>query len=1185
MTALEQLNRWLRQLESRLRMKAALQGAALVAGVSFLLTLLLVWIANRYQFAHQIVVPLRVLLYCAVGNIAAFSIAVPLARLNLKRIRRLAEQKIPEFGQRLLTTERQDHANPFLELVAEDALRVAQQHQPEEFAPQAVLYGFAGAAAAAVAILMWLVVAGPGFWGYGASLFWTGGASAARRPVYDIAVQPGNRTVRRKSDQTITAQLLGFSAPAVVLHARYDGSLKWESLPMQPQANGNGFRFLFAGLSDGVEYYVQAGAKTSRHYRLTVKDLPAVKRIRVTLRFPTALGLRDVVLDPGGDIRAVQGSQAEIAVLPDRPLDHGVLVLQNRSKVPLVPKGNGWLSARLSIDKNGAYYVAAIDNGEAVRISDDYFIEAKPDEPPTVKIARPGRDTHVSPIEELPVAVSASDDFGIEELNLHYSVNGGPEKTVPLLKDKGVRLAEGKTTLYLEDFKLAPGDIVSFYATARDVKTVARSDIYFAQAEPFDMKFRQSQQSAASMGAGDQASDVVQRQKEIIAATFNELKTQDKSREAVEEDSRTLAQAQAKLSEQEKTLAERMSSRDLTEANPQLAEMAKLMGEAAAQMDSAASELQSAKWKSALPPEEKALQSLNRIEAMYRDFQVAFGQMGGGGMNGAQRDLARMFDLEMDLSKNQYETQQSAADQAETEQQKAIDKAFERLQALAQRQQELAAEQREQKAFEQRWQQEQLRREAEELRRQMQQLAGGQSNGQQSLAPQNGQQSGQQSASTSGGLSRGGSNPQSGQMADAMRQAVQALEQAEQEMRKATDGHDPGAEQRAAEQLARAQEALNRALHQQAGMSVAEMMRQAQQLAEAQRRIASEMKQMYGTPRDNRFGSFGSLEDDLARNRQNSGANSGVPMPQMTDPMNPIPYGYGNYWFRRRYLEQLTPPHMPNSEERRLANEKDQLAQRVEQLERELRQQVQNMAATQPDAAAKLRQALSALEEEDLAMRMRKNAEWMREGFGDRNLSTEDSITRALDQLGRDLGQAQQAIRSGANGRTGQSDQMEQALNDLRALREQMQQLQYGSQGNQAGGQQGQNGAQPGYQQAENGAWGPIGGGGPGIDRNDLKAAITDLNRLRAQMSPNDHSYRYLDYTLGYLVHLYHADPNVLRQTINDDAVANLERLEIELNQRVNQNGGQGARTGAPENAPQQYRDAVANYFKKLSQQ
>ena len=75
-------------------------------------------------------------------------------------------------------------------------------------------------------------------------------------------------------------------------------------------------------------------------------------------------------------------------------------------------------------------------------------------------------------------------------------------------------------------------------------------------------------------------------------------------------------------------------------------------------MNNAVGELKTAKWQNALAPEQRALQSLLRAEAMFRNIQVAFGQRGSQGMGGqgSQRDLERMLDLELDKNKNQYET-------------------------------------------------------------------------------------------------------------------------------------------------------------------------------------------------------------------------------------------------------------------------------------------------------------------------------------------------------------------------------------------------------------------------------------------------------------------------------------------------------------------------------------------------
>ena len=91
-------------------------------------------------------------------------------------------------------------------------------------------------------------------------MLWAGAPKAGNHAFYDIAVTPGDRTVRRKADQLVTAQLLGFDAPKVRLFAQYRGASKWEQVDMQPSPGASTYEFLFSGLADNVEYYVEAGA-------------------------------------------------------------------------------------------------------------------------------------------------------------------------------------------------------------------------------------------------------------------------------------------------------------------------------------------------------------------------------------------------------------------------------------------------------------------------------------------------------------------------------------------------------------------------------------------------------------------------------------------------------------------------------------------------------------------------------------------------------------------------------------------------------------------------------------------------------------------------------------------------------------------------------------------------------------
>jgi len=1179
MRALDELNVYLKRLELRMRLFATSRGLAATASVALVLTVLLVYVNNRYQFAEPVVLTSRILLFLALAVALGALLLIPISRISRRRTTRSLECDIPELNQRLTTViERPEVGNPFTELIAEDALSIVKSHRVERSSSMGGLLSFLVFGVGAAAVLIWLITAGPGFWGYGASLLWTGSAAAGRQPIYAIVVHPGNKTIRRRSDQTVLAELNGFSASRVTLHAKYGNALKWEEIRMKPKADSSSYQFLLAGLSDPVEYYVQADGAQSRHFTINVKDLPVVKRVRVATHFPAGLGLKDVVDDPGGDVRAVQGSEADISILTDKPLEGGQLVTESGTKLPLTRDKDSWTTARLRIEKDGSYHVAVLDGGELIRISDDYFIEAKKDEPPSVRILNPGHDPHVSVIEEVPVTISATDDFGVNQLDLHYSVNGAPEQIVPLLKSKGQKEAEGKSTLYFENFKVSPGDVVSLYATARDAKTTSQSEMIFAQAEPFDFKFSQSQQAGGGggMGGGSDDNNISERQKQIVAATFNELRDTSKPRAALQEQAHFLSDLQGKLSEQAKTLAERMASRELGSTGSEFTEFSKLMTQASSEMNNAVDQLKPGKWREALAPEQKALQGLLRAEALFRNIQVAFGQQsGGGGGGGAQRDLARMFDLELDTSKNQYETGQSPAAASGEQQQKAIDEAFERLKMLAKRQEELAAQNGQKQEFEQRWEEEQLRREAEELRQKMQQLAQNQPQSkeeQQSQQSQQGQQGqqGQQSQGSSGqtssssqqngqmsGGSRGMSQARNNQagsnqlgtnqarMNQAMQHAAESLQRAENQMRQAVSNRDPGAQQRAAAQLRQAQEALNNRLHDQAGQSVSKLAQQAEEIANAQKELAERMKQMYGN--GSQGGERGVRDSRRSSNRgEQSGEPGSEAMPEMNDP-NSMRFGYG---FRRRaWMQAAQPSHQATDQEKSLASDKEKLAGKLEELQKEMQNQATSMAGSRPDASAKMRRALSAAEQKELALRMQKNAEWIRQGYGERNASIEDSVTNGVNQLSRDLQDVQSTLNApnGTSG-AGKDGETAAALNDIRNLREQL---------------------RPGQ----------------APDRQGVQNAISELNRLRAQVDPSDRSLTTgIDWALGNLHHLTGAQAGLLDSRINGDATTSLERLEAELSKRVAAQNSGGARTGAAEKSPEQYRDAVAEYFKRLSQ-
>ena len=387
---------------------------------------------------------------------------------------------------------------------------------------------------------------------------------------------------------------------------------------------------------------------------------------------------------------------------------------------------------------------------------------------------------------------------------------------------------------------------------------------------------------------------------------------------------------------------------------------------------------------------------------------------------------------------------------------------------------------------------------------------------------------------------------------------MEALSKAEEEMRNSASHADSGAQQRAANQLGQAQSAIKNMLSQQASNGLGDLASKAKQLSASQADLARRIKKQYGADAVN-----------VARTDEN-----GTPeMPEMNGP------GYGG--FRRRQQQQTTDPQNGTAEEKSLAEENDKLAAQVQDLQNQLQEQAQSLTASQPDTTRKIRKALSDAEQEEIAVRMRKSSDWLRQGFGSRTWPVEDSITAATQHLSKQIDEARQTSEKAQSAAPGNEEgSLGQALAEVRQLREQLQaQSQQGrSQGGQQSSQSGKAGASQSQGQGEGNQSSPTGMAG---GRFGQQSAVDQLTGVRTQIGRDDRQLNnYLDNAMGAVRHL-DGESGLLDARLSGNAMLSLERLEMELARRMGQKVG--ARTNTQENVPEGYRDAVATYFRTLS--
>lgn len=841
--------------------------------------------------------------------------------------------------------------------------------------------------------------------------------------------------------------------------------------------SGEVFEFAFESVDRSFTYKVRFASASSPEYTVTALFPPRVRRIDVEYQYPSFSGLKPRTDEDAGDIYAPAGTRVRLRIEADKAIASGDLSLSGGSTA-LSVDGDRTLQAELVLARDDSYRIRLLDR-DGLRSDGDseYFIRLMDDRPPDVRILRPSADQSITPLEEVSIEARAEDDYGISRLDLVYSVAGGKERTVPFAATTGTETQRtGSYVLAAEDLQVRPGDVITYYARARDVgrgkrPTETKSDIFFLEVRPFNAEFEAAQsQAAGGAGSGDPQLDaLIAAQKEIISATWNVERRAAAGRS--EADIEAIAQAQADLRARvERLLAgsrrprggERLPQ-DVVQRAPsrQAGERADPIAAAADAMTRAVEQLTSAKTRDALPHEMAALNGLLQAQAEVRRQQVMQQQANASGRgwgNRQSQDLSALFDKELQRQQRTNYEQRSRVEERQ-EQAGAEDRdLLDRIRDLARRQEELNRKQRElerMSAEERKRQLERLMREQEELQREAEQLSG----------------------------------PTGRAAADEMRRAASDLQ------RQNSEGAARSGE-RAAEQLRRAEQQARGGGADAQQRAAADLRAEAQQIAQEQRRIAAEAE---------RLEKSGEANTEDAR--------------------------------------------------RRLAADKDRLADRVEAMQRAAERLGRESGTGNEPARA--REAAGELERSRVGERMRESADAMREGSqepsGERERELAQRLDQALDKLG--------------GGASGEARTAAKELERTRELRDRLDRL------------------EAGMRAAE---------GGPEGEREKLRQQYEqELRRARASVQPQRGGEQRSGAGATPEAHEYSRSApgtEAFKQdrggweTLRRDVNRALEEHDAAVSRRLAKALAEDRlAAGGSERVPEQYRRLVSQYFEALA--
>jgi len=1121
---------------------------AIVLGAGLLAFLLSVYGLEVARFSASSVMWFRGILWFVVAALTARFLIWPLARrVSDEQAALYLEENEPSLEASVLgaleTASGSDQASEALaRKVIESALRRAEDIEFGRRIEQKGLYRSSGALATVALGSLALLLLGPVQLRNGAAALLFPTRDAGTVNPYSISVSPGDVTIARGSDQLVTAILQGFETEDVQIFFRGESSDAYDQLSMITDG-AEGFELLLLGLDEPTDYFVESTGIRSATHRIDVADLPYVEHLELEYHFPAYTGLPSRTVEFGGDIAAVRGTVVRLRVFPTMLTPGGQLLVDGEA-VALTDEEDGTWTASLTVERQG-YYEVNLERAEGglVPASPQYTIDVLRDQPPSVSFSKPGRDENASPIEEFYLEVKADDDYGVSELLLIYSVNGGPEDTVRLFDGRPTREVTAAHTLFLEDFGLESGDLVSYYAQVEDSNQGpdsrgAKSDIYFLKIRPFRVDFRQADQGGGGGGGGGADDGALSElQEQVVAATYNLLRDRESYSETeFRENLRSVSLAQGAARDQVAGILERLTARGLGN-DPQFQDISESMRKAIVEMEVAEKLLEEGDLQDAISPELKALRNLQKAEESY-EVEVSQGQQGGGGGGGGARadDLADIFELELDKLQNQYETVQrgerrQAGDQLE-EEMEALKELARRQQQQAERQRRAAAQQGGASGGASDQAQRQLADDTEEAARRLERLAR-ETNDQQLMDASRRLQDAAADMRRAAAASGSAATADANSALDRLEEATRRLERDRQD-RLTTDIE--GVQARA-EELAREQRDVEAAMD---------------RLAEAKGGPGSEAGRRLFERKVEMVEEIGDLRQEINRVRGEARANQREASDRLDDAARTIEDD--KLWERVRYSQVLI-----GTQDREYTREFEAETTRIlEEVQEELERAVDAIGESQSDRRAEA-------------------------------LDRARALSRGVESLSRRLGERGQQGQQGDQGQQGQQgDQGQQGQGQQGGQQGQGQQ---GQQGGQQGGQDGQIGGDRGGFGTRGGAYagsrlGRLSTGDIRQFRSEARQRIQEALELQRLLEEVDLNQQQLGEVIRALrqldredVYLDLAELNRLQSQI----VEGLKQLEFGLRRELEGEGQDRVFVSGSDEVPTGFRRLVEEYYRALS--
>lgn len=532
----------------------------------------------------------------------------------------------------------------------------------------------------------------------------------ASAPTYAVTVLPGDADIELGRSVLVSAEFRGTLFPDQAQLVTLVDGIECERLPMSMSLDDPVFGVRLAAVLQDLEYRVEWSGQTSPTYRLRVFKHPELVRSDVLLSYPAYTSLEDRRIEDTRRVTVPEGTQLTLICRLNKAVAFAILEEHGtQSKTALVQDPGSPLEYRAAFVLTESLRLRLVlvdDEGRTNRMRTEFVLRVTQNSRPDLRLTS-GGDVRVSPLEELSLNATLSDDFGLERYGLSYRVGG--QESVDIVLGAGTQDArplEAGHTIALEELNARPAQLVSYHFWAEDIDVEGAlrrttSDLFFAEVRPFEEIFRQAEQPPGGQPGGQQeggqqggqqaADELVDLQRDVLLATWNVLRREAGGEGDLVSEVQVVRDAQQEARDRLSELTEDVPLPGAMDLAVTVREVDEQMDRALRDLDRALQTASAGPLHDALAGEQGAYEKLLELRANETNVARANqlpgspGQGGGGG----SASQAQLSQLELDASENRYETQRQADPSLNEGAARETRQALSRLKELARRQRDV----------------------------------------------------------------------------------------------------------------------------------------------------------------------------------------------------------------------------------------------------------------------------------------------------------------------------------------------------------------------------------------------------------------------------------------------------------------------------------------------------------------